>query len=562
VSGCGVIAAGCGGFFGRTLMAEKVVKAERIKQAKDGLDVWDDIGRYAAAGDAASIDPDDLERLKWYGIYQQKPKKGHFMLRIKIPGGALTATKLREIGRMAQQYGRNCGDVTTRQDIQLHWLRIGDLPEVLDRIYNRLGMFQEFSCGDAPRNTTACPLAGELADEIVDAGPFARALAEMFRAGGKEFSNLPRKFKTAVSGCRSHCVVPEINCAALFGVERRRNGRTERGFGVMVGGGLRDTPRFGQSLRVFLEPELDRVLDVFRAIALIFREREELRQGRLRARLKFYVERIGWEAFREQLEARLVYALEHDEAVTGPVGACHDDHVGGGRLKNGLAWVGVPIPRGRLSGDQMVRLADLAEKYCRHPERQINTTIKQNMLFLNIDPAQVGDFKKELEDLGLPADAPPIRRNLLSCTGIQFCNLAVVETKDRAKRILDYLEANVPVDEPLFISVTGCPNSCAHYQIADIGLQGTLYTYKGQKGVEHYHVLVGGRLGQERSWARFICRDGDKKVKVPAERVHLAIERLIRAYREDRSDGETFAAWAGRQAMERLVSLITLPEES
>lgn len=550
-------------------MTSKAVKVEEIKQAKDGLDVWDDIHRYAAMGDYSAIDPDDFERLKWYGVYRQKPNDGHFMCRIKIPGGALDAFRLREIGTICNLYGRGFGDVTTRQDIQLHWLRIQDVPDLLDRVYNKMGMYQEFSCGDAPRNTTTCPLAGEIADEIVDCGPFAQAVADMYRNGGKEFSNLPRKFKTAIGGCRIHCHAPQINEVGMFGVERTRpDGSIERGFGVCVGGGLRDTPFFGPSLRVFIPPEMDLVLDIYRKVAHVFRDQDQLRQGRLKARLKFYVHEVGWQAFRDKLEDYLGYKLEHDDSIIGPQGASNDDHVGVGRLKNGLAYVGIPIARGRLSGDQLIRIADLAAKYCQHPRRQINATIKQNLILLNIRPAQTADLCKELEDIELPVDAHPLRRQLISCTGTQFCNLAVVETKDRAKQVLDYLEAHVPMSEPIFISVSGCPNSCAQYQIADIGLQGTLYTYKGQKGVEHYHLLVGGRMGTAPEFGRFICADGTRKVKVPAELVHLAIERLVQAWQADVADGANgtaarrFADWAVEQPMDRLAELVSLFDDT
>jgi sulfite reductase beta subunit-like hemoprotein len=541
-------------------MASKAEKVEAIKRAKDGLDVWDDIHRYAAIGEYSAIEPDDFERLKWYGVYRQKPNDGHFMFRVKIPGGALTAFKLREIAEIGRLYGRGFGDITTRQDIQFHWLTIRDIPDVFDRIYNKLGMYQCFSCGDAPRNVTACPLAGLLADEIVDISGMAQALSDMYKDGGKDFSNLPRKHKTGICACRIHCAAPQINEIGLFGVERERNGQVERGLGVSVGGGLRDTPYYGPSLRVFLKPDIELVKDVVRKITHVYRDQDALRQGRLRARLKFYLQDIGWEGFREKLESYLGYRLDHDDSIVGPVGAGNDDHVGVGALKNGLMYVGVPVPRGRVSTEQMTRIADLADKYCQDPNRQLNTTIKQNLLFLHIRPGQVDDLKKELADLELPVDAHVLRRNLLSCTGTQFCNLAVVETKDRAKRILDYLEAQVPTEEPIFVSVTGCPNSCAQYQIADIGLQGTLYTYKGQKGVEHYHLLVGGRMGVDPEFGRFVCRDGDKKIKIPAEQVHLAIERLIRAYQAEKAGGERFADWAQRQEMNRLADLVTLPE--
>lgn len=542
-------------------MATKAVKVEAIKKAKDGLDVWDDIHRYAAGGDYGAIVAEDFERLKWYGVYRQKPNDGHFMVRIKIPGGALSAFKLREIGRMAQRYARNFGDITTREDVQFHWITVKDLPDILDTVYNKLGMYQEFSCGDAPRNVTACPLAGLLADEIVDAGGVARAVSDMFRAGGKEFSNLPRKFKTAVCGCPIHCVAPQINEVGLFGVQRERGGKVERGFGLCIGGGLRDTPFYGPSLRVFLKPDIELITDVCRRVANVFRDTDSLRQGRLRARLKFYVAEIGWKAFRDRLEEYLGYELDHDDSIVGPAGVTNSDHLGVGKLKNGLSYVGVPVARGRLSGDDMIRLADLAEKYSADPERQLNTTIKQNMLLLNIPPEKTADLVKELEEMGLPPGAHSLRGQLISCTGTQFCNLAVVETKDRAKRILDHLEERFPMDEPLFISVTGCPNSCAQYQIADIGLQGTLYTYKGERGVEHYHVLIGGRMGTDAEFGRFVCNREDKKIKVPAELVHLAIERVMRAYLAERSGGEKFSDWAWRQEMNRLAELIELPED-
>lgn len=542
-------------------MSAKSEKVEAIKKAKDGLDVWDDIFRYAAGADYSKIDPDDFERLKWYGIYRQRPNDGHFMVRIKIPGGLMSAVQLREIGKLTNQFARGFGDITTRQDIQLHWLRIENMPTFLDVIYNKLGMYQNFGCGDAPRNTTGCPLAGLLADEIVDTGGMAQALSDMFKDGGKEFSNLPRKHKTSICACPIHCALPQIHEIGFFGVERFRNGQREAGLGVCVGGGLRDTPYYGQSLRVFLKPDLELIKDVSRKITHIYRDQDSLRQGRLRARLKFYVAEIGWQAFRDQLESYLGYTLEHDDSITAPINVANDDHVGPGQLKNGNMFLGVPVPRGRFTGDQMIRIADLADKYCVDGTRQLANTIKQNVIFVNVPPGRIADLSKELADIDLPVEAHPLRRNLISCTGIQFCNLSIVETKERSQRILNYLEKNVPMDEPVFVSVTGCPNSCAQYQLADIGLQGTLYTWKGQKGVEHYHMLVGGRQGVNAEFARFITRDGDKKVKVPADLVHLAIERLIRAFQADRAEGESFADWAQRQEMSRLADLVTLPED-
>lgn len=534
----------------------KEIKEEALKRAKDGLDVFDDLPRFAAGG-FASIPADDLARLKWFGIYTQRPEsEGYFMLRVKVPAGQLTAARLREIGRICRQYARNVGDITTRQDIQLHWVRIEDIPDIFDRLYNRLGMNQSFACGDTPRNVTGCPLAGVTHDEYFDSRPFTAAVAEMYYRGGKEFSNLPRKFKTAIAACKLHCHEPQINDVALFGVERQRGSKTERGFGLAVGGGLRDTPQFAKPLRVFIPPDVELVKDVCRRVAHIFRDCEELRQGRLRSRLKFYVQRVGWEAFRERLEKYLGYALEHDDSIVDPAGASHSDHVGIGRQKGAvnLFYAGVPIERGRLSGDDMIRLADLAERYAHDGEGRLVTTIKQNIVLLNIPESRLNDLVAELTDAGLSPHRHPLRTSLISCTGIEFCKLAVVETKQRAKEILNYLEERVELAEPLFISVTGCPNSCAQYQIADIGLHGVPTRYRGQR-VDGYMVLVGARIGENPEFARFVTTPDGKKLKVPSPVIHEGLERLLKAYVSE-AGGEGFGNWVRRQDMARLSRLL------
>jgi sulfite reductase beta subunit-like hemoprotein len=522
----------------------KVPKEELLKQEKDGLDVFADIPRFAKEG-FESIPKGDLGRLKWYGVYTQRPEKdGYFMLRIRIPAGQMTSAQLREIGRITKQYARNVGDITTRQDIQLHWIRIENIPGIFDTLHNKLGLGQSLACGDGPRNVTSCPLAGVTTREFFDARPYAAGLAKMYADGGKEFSNLPRKFKTAIGACHIHCHAPQINCVGLYGVERKRRGGVERGFGLLVGGGLRDTPHYGQSLRVFLPQDLKLVKDVCRSIAHVFRDCDELRQGRLRARLKFYVARVGWEAFRDQLEEYLGYKLEHDDSIVDPVGASHDDHIGIGTQQDGLRYVGVPIERGRFSGDEMMTLADLSDKYAQGEARLVNT-IKQNLVMENIAPGRVEDLVKALTDHGLSPQQHPLRTSLLSCTGIEFCKLAVVETKQRAKEVLNYLEERVELDEPLFISVTGCPNSCAQYQIADIGLHGVPTKYQGER-VDGYHVLLGGRLGAAPRFADFIVGPDGKRFKVPSPIIHEAIERVLNLYKAERN-GERFSDWAVKQ---------------
>ena len=253
-----------------TETGEKLNKVEALKRAKDGLDVWADIFRYAQEGFAA-IPEEDFVRMRWFGIYQQLPNNGHFMFRIRIPNGFLTPAQLREIAAIAADHGRGFADITTRQNIQLHWLTIQSLPDVLARL-ERVQLVSKFACGDTPRNVVGCPLAGYLAHEIIDAAPANAAVNQMFLDAGKELSNLPRKFKTSIAGCHLHCHQPQINDIGLFGVQRKNpaTGAAETGYGVLVGGGLSTTPHMGQGLRVFLRP--DQVNAFCKGIAHIFRD--------------------------------------------------------------------------------------------------------------------------------------------------------------------------------------------------------------------------------------------------------------------------------------------------
>lgn len=532
----------------------KEPKQERIKREKDGLDVWDDLVRYARM-DYDDIPDDEFERFKWYGVYRQRPNDGYFMIRIKIPGGQLTSTQLREIGKMTRTYARDIGDITTRQDIQLHWVTLDAIPAVMDRIYKKLGMHQQFSCGDAPRNVTGCPLAGVVKDEIVDTSALIGQVSQMYKDGGKEFSNLPRKFKTTIGGCTLHCHQPQINDIGMYGV--RRNG--DVGLGLIVGGGLRNTPHFAENLRVFLPPDAALIKDVCRRTANLFRDQEQLRQGRLKARLKFYVAQIGPMAFRDQLEKYLGYELDHWDECPLP-DAVHTDHVGVGEQKNGLYYVGVPIERGRLSGKNMMDLADLAQQYGAGEDGVLRNSQKQNTLILDIPEKNVDELCSELDKVGLSPRAHALRQSLISCTGIQFCNLAVVETKQRAKEILEYLETNVEIDDSLFISVTGCPNSCAQYQIADIGLEGVPVKWNGQR-IDGFFIMLGARLGANCRFNTKLTGPDGKELKIPSPLVHKSLERILNAFTAERiNEDETFADWVDRQDMTTLAALATPPE--
>ncbi len=558
---------------------KKLNKVEAIKFAKDGVDVWEDIFRYArtdvapldesraesflksggtqadlpAAAKQAAIPEEDFVRMRWYGIYQQLPNNGYFMLRIRIPNGFLTPAQFREISAISTQYSRGFGDITTRQCIQLHWLTIEALPDIFTRL-EKVGLVSKFACGDTPRNVVGCPMAGLLAAEIIDPNPAVNAINQMFLDGNKEFSNFPRKFKTAVAGCHLNCHQPQINDIGMFGVVRKnpQTGAEERGYGIMVGGGLSTKPFIAQSLRVFIREE--QAAAVARGVAHVFRD-HGYRASRLRARMKFLVSDWGWEKFRDTLEADMGFKLEHDDSIIGPVHAPHTDHMGTGPQKQpGLNYVGIPIERGRLTAVQMRAAADLAEKYA-GSKAQVRLSNKQNMLLANVPTETLDGLVKELKDAGLAPHAPLWRTSLISCTGTQFCNLALVETKERAQKILNFLEEECEIDSPIFVSVTGCPNSCAQYQIADIGLMGVNITFRGVREVEGYNVLLGGALGSDPQFATVALR------KVPAEFIQHSIRNIAEAYKANRIDSdETFRQFLSRHTPEQLSAWLMIPE--
>lgn len=536
-------------------MTTKVNKVEELKKAKDGYDVLQDLLNYSDTGDYDAIPEDDVaQRFKWFGVYRQKPNTGHFMLRIRIAAGQLNPSQLTTIAELCDKYARGFGDITTRQTIQFHWLTIADLRAILQTLWD-IKLSSQFACGDAPRNVVGCPLAGVLEDEYIDSSQHAHDISEMFVEAGREFSNLPRKFKPSIGGCKLHCHQPQINCYGFYGATHDG----QPGYGLLVGGGLSSTPHFGQSLRVFVKPE--QVVEVSRAIATLFRE-HGYRDKRTRARLKFLVADKGWQWTRDTLEDILGYQLIHDESLGNPP-AIHSDHMGIGKQKDGNHYVGIPIERGRLTARNMADVATIADKYATGDKR-IRLTGKQNLIILDVPPANLDALVKELDTVGLTPHAHRLRDLLISCTGSEFCNLAVVETKHRAGRVLKFLEEHTDLDQDIAISFTGCPNACSHYQVADIGLTGIPVVLKDQKDengkplkVDGYKVLLGARLGTDPRFGELIAK------KVEADKIHLALKNLIDHYMDERADdGETFGMWTDRCDPEYLQSLITTPVEA
>jgi sulfite reductase beta subunit-like hemoprotein len=515
---------------------------ERIKKERDGLDVWDDFARYAKTG-FASINPDDFTRFRWYGLYQQRPNEGHFMLRIKVPSGDLSSAQLRTVADVARLYGRGITDITTRQNFQFHWLTIEDVPDILER-FARVGISTSGACGDIPRNVTGCPVAGIDPSEVFDARPWVEAAHQMF-LNNRAYSDLPRKFKTTIAGCPLHCSQPEINDIGATAKRRTRaNGQVEEGFQVRVGGGLSTRPHFAQRLNMFVPP--DRLLSVFDAVTTIFRDYGN-RENRKAARLKFLVADWGIERFEAEVRARLDWTPDPAEDWPEPRKNFRD-HIGiHAQKQDGLYWIGAAVLSGRLHAEQLYEAAQVADEF---GQANVRTTNQQNLIFPYIPQARVDEAVKALEAIRLDVHASPFRRVAVACTGNEFCNLALTETKKLVIEIVEHLEQTVEVGEPIRINLNGCPNSCGQHHIGDIGLQGCLVKRGPGDVVDGYDIALGGRLGAESKFVRAIRR------KVPATEVKFALENLLNGYVAKRDEEDEFGDFVDRHSNDELAALM------
>ncbi len=503
---------------------------EVIKKEKDGLDVWDDLQRYAVTG-FSTIEPDDMARLRWYGIYQQQPNVGHFMMRVKIPGGSMTAEQLRAVAAVARNYGGSIADITTRQNFQFHWLTVENLPAAI-ALLNNVGLTTVGACGDITRNICGCPVAGIDPNEIFDCRPLVEQVTNYF-LGNKEFSDLPRKYKISISGCAIHCNQPEIND---LGIQAVRRGK-EIGFHVRVGGGLSTQPHFAQKLDMFVKPE--QVLDICIAVTKIFRD-EGYRKRRNHSRLKFLMADWGADRFRQEIIDRLGWTPEPALVMSDPVGAVQQDHLWEESLKqHGLHWIGTSVITGRVTADQLDAAAEIAERFC---QGSIRTTNQQNILFPNIAQDDLDAARTAIRAAGFEWNVTQFHQGAVSCTGNEFCNLAITETKARLREIIAHLEDKLVWQEPIRIHLNGCPNGCGQHHIGDIGLQGCLARLNDGSQVEAYDVCLGGRLGENAKFVRAISR------KVPADKVKFAIENLLTRFQANRADGETFGSWVDRNS--------------
>ncbi|MFF1508068.1 nitrite/sulfite reductase [Streptomyces sp. NPDC058326] len=527
---------------------------EQFKKDDDGLNVRTRIETVYSKRGFDSIDPNDLRgRMRWWGLYTQR-KQGldgtktgvlepeelddeYFMLRVRIDGGRLTTEQLRVIGEISEEFARGTADITDRQNVQYHWIRIEDVPEIWNRL-EAVGLSTTEACGDTPRVILGSPVAGIAEDEIIDGTP---AIDEIYRriVGNKDFSNLPRKFKSAVSGSPQLDVAHEINDIAFVGVDHPEHGP---GFDVWVGGGLSTNPKLGVRLGTWVS--LDEVPDVYEGVISIFRD-YGYRRLRNRARLKFLVADWGPEKFRQVLEDEyLKRKLTDGPAPEQPAGQWRD-HMGVHRQNDGRFYIGFAPRVGRVDGATLTKIAGLAEQ---HGSGRLRTTADQKLILLDVEEGQVDSAVAALEALDLRVNPTPFRRGTMACTGIEFCKLAIVETKARGASLIDELERRIPeFDEPLTININGCPNACARIQVADIGLKGQLVLDDEGNRVEGYQVHLGGALGLEAGFGRKV-----RGLKVTADELPDYVERVLKRFQAERETGERFATWASRASEEAL----------
>ncbi|TDC32125.1 nitrite/sulfite reductase [Micromonospora sp. 15K316] len=528
---------------------------ERTKKDDDPLNVRARIETIYAHRGFASIDPADLRgRLRWWGLYtQRKPgidggrtavlephelEDEHFMLRVRIDGGQLSLAQLRTIAAVSQEFARDTADITDRQNIQFHWIRIEDVPEIWRRLES-VGLQTTEACGDCPRIVLGSPVAGVAETEVIDPTP---AIDEIVRryVGNPEFSNLPRKFKTSISWLVD--TPYEANDIALLGVEHPEHGP---GFDLWVGGGLSTNPMLAQRLGVWVP--LAEVPDVWAGVVGIFRD-YGYRRLRNRARLKFLVADWGVARFREVLEKEYLGRTLLDgpapELPGKPI-----DHIGVHRQRDGRSYVGAAPIVGRVSGGQLARLADVAEA---HGSDRVRLTPYQKLLVLDVPPERTESLVAALRGIGLEARPSAWRRGTMACTGIEYCKLAIVETKARGEELVTRLEQRLrDFDADISIHLNGCPNACARTQVADIGLKGQLVLGPDGRQVEGFQVHLGGGLGMAAGQTAGFGRKL-RGLKTTAEELPAYVERLARRYLAGRHEGEPFARWVIRVDEEEL----------
>jgi sulfite reductase (ferredoxin) len=531
---------------------------EKFKLEDDALNVRARVEQIYSKEGFDSIPAEDLQgRLRWWGLYTQR-KQGidggktatlepheledkYFMLRVRIDGGALTTGQLRVIGEISRDLARDSADITDRQNIQLHWVRIEDAPQIWSRL-EAVGLQTTEACGDCPRVVLGSPVAGISKDELIDP---TWAIGEIKRRfiGNPDYSNLPRKFKTALSGMLTNDVVHEINDISFVGVEHPELGP---GFDLWVGGGLSTNPRLAERLGVFVSEQ--EVPDVWAGVISLFRD-YGYRRLRSKARMKFLLADWGVDRFRHVLEHEYLFRPLPDGPAPAP-SAERGDHIGVHEQKDGKFYIGAAPLVGRVSGTTLLELADLVEA---HGSSRVRLTPHQKLLVLDIEKPRVEPLIEALDGIGLQARPSLFRRNTMACTGIEYCKLAIVETKGLAAKTVAILEDRLSdllaeIDVPVTVNVNGCPNSCARIQVADIGLKGQLVTDAAGNQVGGFQVHLGGTLGLDAGFGRKV-----RGLKTTEAELPVYVERVVRNFAAGREPGERFATWALRADEDLLV---------
>jgi sulfite reductase beta subunit-like hemoprotein len=492
---------------------EEVLKrnsVERIKREKFPLDVIRELPELIKTGYEA-IPEEDILRLQWWGLYHDKPKLGYFMMRIKVPGGLLAPHQLRAMGEISKRHGRGYGEISTRQNIQLHWIRLDDLPATFDHL-GAHGLTTAGGCGDTVRNITGCPVAGIAREELFDTRSVIQEAARFFY-GNREYSDLPRKHKYTISACPYQCSAPEIHCVALIGV--LKDGR--EGFAVRIGGGLSVQPRISRDMGVWVP--LEDTVEVLKAVTGVWKDNPRYRLSRAKARLKFMVDDYGPDEVRRMVEDRLGRTLE---PFTAPAPTGETDHLGVHPQKQpGMSYVGFPVPIGWMSGEQMMQVADVIEQV----GADVRLTRQQNFIVGNVPDDKVEWLTRAIAGAGFSPTTNRLYGVSIGCTGEPFCNYSVTETKGKLREILERLEAAFGEEvSTLKVHLDGCPHACAKHWVGDIGLQGTsARTSTGQR-TQAYDIFLRGGLGTRTAIAKQLIR------RVPSERVTEHLERLVGAW--------------------------------
>ena len=514
-------------------------RVERIKREKAPWSIMDDIRRYSREGFAAISNEDLTVRFRAWGLYTQGDGRGtrgeempFFMMRVRTPNGFLTSDMVRRISDISDKYARSSIDITNRQNFQLHWLRIEDIPTVWDSLAE-VGWTSMGACGDNPRTVTGCSLAGVEHDELIDAGPIAVAV-DRFLNGNPDYANLPRKFKITITGCQNWCSYPEINDIGATAV-RRDDGVI--GFHVRVGGGLSTKPHLAVLMPAFVHQE--QLPEVVNAVTAIFRDSDELRVNRTKARMKFLFVNHGWtaETFLAEVERRIGYKLDAPADEHPPEGHFRD-HIGVHPQKQpGLSYAGYSVVSGRISTDQLRGLATIADEF---GDGKLRLSATQNILITNIPTDRTAELAERSRALGVALDGSVFQRGTASCTGSEYCKLALTETKLFSIRLAQELEDRLPgFTDTVKLHIAGCPNSCGQHPIADVGLQGVLLNQGGVQ-VEGFDFFVGGGLGKNSALGHRVG------FRAPADEVPNALERLFEAYVDGKSEGESIRSFTGR----------------